>query len=72
MADGFGGGSAASRFSAPQTFIVNMPCAARQVKERLTGAEEEEARRAEEEAERERRRRERRGPFGIFGPRDRD
>ena len=46
-------------------------CAARQVKERLTGAEEE-ARRAAEEAERERRRKERRGPFGIFGPRDRD
>ncbi|KAK9831503.1 hypothetical protein WJX81_003303 [Elliptochloris bilobata] len=42
-----------------------------EVKERLTGAEEE-ARRQAEEAERERRRKERRGPFGLFGPRDRD
>lgn len=41
------------------------------MKERLTGAEEE-ARRDAEEAERERRRKERRGPFGIFGPRERD
>lgn len=42
-----------------------------QVKDKLTGAEEETRRRAEE-AERERRRKERRGPFGLFGPKDRD
>ena len=41
-----------------------------QVKERLTGAEEEARQRAEEE-ERERRRHERRGPFGLFGKKDR-
>ncbi len=45
--------------------------AALQVKDKLTGAEEETRRRAEE-AERERRRKERRGPFGLFGPKDRE
>ncbi len=52
-------------------FDLALTCVAgAQVKERLTGAEEEARQRAEEE-ERERRRHERRGPFGLFGKKDR-